>query len=133
VGTAQRSDIFHVEILQQILVDDRFDRAGRGSRAPWRGPAVNQDVQAAQLLRRLGDHAVHLLLAVDIGCEGNAMRRFVSAASSRAVASRSPLFQATIATSLVIFWAKTRMGWRETSVDEHRGKPGYRKVYRQYP
>src|SRR5206468_316236 len=70
-GTAQRSDIFRVEILQQILVDDRFDRAGRGSRASWRGPAVNQDVQAAQLLRRLGDHAVHLLLAGDIGCEGN--------------------------------------------------------------
>ena len=32
-----------------------------------------------------------------------------------------------------IFWAKTRMGWRETSVDEHRGKPGYRKFYRPYP
>jgi hypothetical protein len=28
-------------------------------------------VQAAQLLCRLGDHAVHLLLAGDIGCEGN--------------------------------------------------------------
>jgi hypothetical protein len=70
-GTAQRSDIFHVEILQQILVDDRFDRARRGGGASWRGPAVNQDVQAAQLLRRLGDHAVHLLLAGDIGCEGN--------------------------------------------------------------
>src|SRR5271166_2889532 len=70
-GTAQGSDIFCVEILQQILVDDRFDRAGRGGRAPWRGPAVDQDVQAAQLLRRLGDHAVHLLLAGDIGCEGN--------------------------------------------------------------
>jgi len=25
--------------------------------------------------------------------------------------------------NLAIFWAKTRMGWRETSVDEHRGKP----------
>ena len=34
---------------------------------------------------------------------------------------------------LAIFWAKTRMGWRETSVDEHRGKPGYRKFYRPYP
>ena len=34
---------------------------------------------------------------------------------------------------LVIFWLKTRMGWRETSVDEHRGKPGYRKFYRPYP
>jgi hypothetical protein len=32
-----------------------------------------------------------------------------------------------------IFWTKTRMGWRETSVDEHRGKPGYRKFYRPYP
>jgi len=30
---------------------------------------------------------------------------------------------------LVIFWLKTRMGWRE----EHRGKPGYRKFYRPYP
>lgn len=34
---------------------------------------------------------------------------------------------------LAIFWAKTRMGWRETSVDERRGKPGYRKFYRPYP
>ena len=48
-----------------------FDRAGRGWRTLWRGPAVNEDVQAAQLLRRLGDHAVHLLLPGDIGCEGN--------------------------------------------------------------
>ena len=30
---------------------------------------------------------------------------------------------------LLIFWLKTRMGWRE----EHRGKPGYRKFYRPYP
>ena len=69
-GTAQRSHILHVEVLQQILVDDGFDRAGRGGRAAWCGPAVHQDVQAAQLLCRLGDHAVHLLLAGDIGCEG---------------------------------------------------------------
>ena len=34
---------------------------------------------------------------------------------------------------LAIFWAKTRMGWRETSVDENRGKPGDRKFYRPYP
>jgi hypothetical protein len=32
---------------------------------------------------------------------------------------------------LAIFWARTRMGWRR--VDEHRGKPGYRKFYRPYP
>src|SRR6202048_3337839 len=31
-GTAQRSDIFRVEILQQILVDAGFSRAGRGGR-----------------------------------------------------------------------------------------------------
>src|ERR1700726_1309549 len=30
---------------------------------------------------------------------------------------------------LLIFWLKTRMGWRE----EHCGKPGYRKFYRPYP
>ena len=30
--TAQRADIFRVEILYQILVDDCFDRAGRGGR-----------------------------------------------------------------------------------------------------
>ena len=70
-GTAQRSDILHVEILDQILVDDGFNGAGRGGRAPGRRPAVNQDVEAAQLLCRLGDHAVDLLLAGDIGCEGN--------------------------------------------------------------
>jgi hypothetical protein len=34
---------------------------------------------------------------------------------------------------LAIFWAKTRMGWSETSVDGHRGKPGDRKFYRPYP
>src|SRR5580704_15814620 len=84
---AQRSDILHVEILQQILVDDGFDCAGRGCGSPWRGAAVNQDVQAAQLLCRLGDHAVHLLLVVTSAARGT-MRRFVSAANSRAVASR---------------------------------------------
>ena len=70
-GTAQRSDILHVEILQQILVDDGFDWAGRGCGSPRRGAAVNEDVQGAQLLCRLGDHSVHLLLAGDIGREGN--------------------------------------------------------------
>jgi len=70
-GTAERSDIFRVEILQQILVDHGFDRADRGGRAAWRGPAVDQDVQATQLLCRLGDDAVDLLLAGYIGCEGN--------------------------------------------------------------
>ena len=38
---------------------------------PGAEPLFNEDVQAAQLLRRLGDHAVHLLLAGDIGREGN--------------------------------------------------------------
>src|SRR5438270_11917711 len=61
--TTQRSDILHVEILQQILVDDGFDWAGRGCGSPWCGAAVNEDVQAAMLLCRLGDHALHLLLA----------------------------------------------------------------------
>ena len=36
---------------------------------PGAGPAVDQDVHATQLLRRIGDHAVHLFLAGDIGCE----------------------------------------------------------------
>src|SRR5271168_3018393 len=39
-GTAQRADIFRVEILYEILVDNRFDRTGRSGRAPWRGAAV---------------------------------------------------------------------------------------------
>jgi hypothetical protein len=67
---AQRADILDVEILDQILVDDGFDRAGRGGRPARVGPAVDQDVQATQLPRRLGDHALHLLLAGDIGGEG---------------------------------------------------------------
>src|SRR5205823_12955244 len=41
--TAQRAHILHVEIFYQILVDDGFDRAGRGGRAPRRGSAVDQD------------------------------------------------------------------------------------------
>src|SRR5438105_15507560 len=45
-GTAQRSDILHVEILQQILVDDGFDRAGRCCRAPWPRPGVSLYVQS---------------------------------------------------------------------------------------
>src|SRR5262249_29788533 len=59
-----------VKILYQILVDDGFDRAGRGGRPAWVGPAVDQDVQTAELMRRLGDYALHLLLAGDIGGEG---------------------------------------------------------------
>src|SRR3981189_2365648 len=97
-GTAQRSDILHVEVLQQILVDDGFDRAGRGGRAAWCGPAVHQDVQAAQLLCRLGTMRSTCSLLVTSAARGM-MRRFVSAANSRAVASRSALFRATIATS----------------------------------
>ena len=52
-GAAQRAHILDVEILDQILVDDGFDRAGRGGRPAWVGPAIDQDVQTAQLLRRL--------------------------------------------------------------------------------
>ena len=70
-GAAQRADILDVEILDQILIDHGFDRTGRGGRAAGRGPAVDQDVQAAQLRCRLGDHAVDLLLAGDIGRERN--------------------------------------------------------------
>src|ERR1700722_11788382 len=33
-------------------------------------------------------------------------------------------------TRFVILFAKARMGWRETGVDEHRGKPGGRMIYR---
>src|SRR5215472_16326303 len=69
-GTAQRAHILDVEILDQILVDDGFDRAGRGGRPAWVGTAVDQDVQTAQLMRRLGDYALHLFLAGDIGGEG---------------------------------------------------------------
>src|SRR6266404_9276876 len=38
---------------------------------PGADPLLTRNVQTAQLLCRLGDHAVHLLLAGDIGCEGN--------------------------------------------------------------
>ena len=30
-GTAQRPHILHVEVMQQILIDHRFNGAGRGS------------------------------------------------------------------------------------------------------
>jgi hypothetical protein len=61
-------------------------------------PAVDQDVQAPQLLRRLGDHAVHLLRAGDIGGEGkDAPVRRGSQLSRRRL--QIPLFRATIATS----------------------------------
>jgi hypothetical protein len=33
-------------------------------------------------------------------------------------------------TRFAILFAKARMGWRETGVDEHRGKPGGRMIYR---
>src|SRR6516225_9363885 len=65
--TAQRAYILDVEILDQILVDDGFDRAGCGGRPAWVGPAVDQDVQTTQLPRRLGNHALHLLLAGNVG------------------------------------------------------------------
>ena len=41
-GTAQRADILHVEIFQQILVDDRFDWAGRGGRTPGADPLLTR-------------------------------------------------------------------------------------------
>jgi len=96
--TAQRSDIFCIEILQQIFVDDRFDRARRCWRASWCGPAVDQDVQATQLLCRIGDHAVHLLLAGDVGWQRNdaPVRR---GSQFRRRRLQIPLLRATIATS----------------------------------
>src|SRR5262249_47988326 len=66
-GTAQCPDILHIEVLQQILIDYRLDGASRAGRAPWGRSAVDQDMYGAQPLGRLGDHAVNLLPARDVG------------------------------------------------------------------
>jgi hypothetical protein len=41
-----------------------------------------------------------------------------------AIPNRAPVTDGRARVSAGIFWAKTRMGWRETSVHEHTGKDG---------
>src|SRR2546428_2687339 len=66
-GAAERPHVLHVEVLEQVLVDDGLDGAGGRGRAPGRRAAVDQDVQPAELPSRLGHHRVHLRLAGDVG------------------------------------------------------------------
>src|ERR1700675_4423980 len=46
-GAAQCPHILHVEVMQQILVDDGFNGTSSRSRASGWGTAVHQNVQAA--------------------------------------------------------------------------------------
>ena len=58
-GTAQRSYVLHIKILQQFLVDDGFDRSGHGSRWKRSGhgeplTSVNRkDASGAEFIGRI--------------------------------------------------------------------------------
>src|SRR4051794_1507556 len=97
-GAAQRPNILDVEILDQILVDNGFDRAGRRGRASGRGPAVTRMCMPPSCCAASATIRSTCSLLVTSAARGT-MRRFVSAANCRAVASRSAWFRATIATS----------------------------------
>src|SRR6266513_1275666 len=97
-GTAQRSDILHVKILDQILVDNGLNRAGGGGRAPGADPLLTRMCTPPTCCAASAIIRSTCSLLVTLAARGT-IRRFVSAASSRAVASRSALFRATIATS----------------------------------
>ena len=60
-GAAQRADELHVEVADQVLVDEVLDGAGGRGRAAGQGRAVDQDVQTAQSIGGLVDHPVNLL------------------------------------------------------------------------
>ena len=47
-GTAQRTQVLDVEIMEKVIVDNRVDAPDRGRRPTGMGPAVDQDVQTAE-------------------------------------------------------------------------------------
>src|SRR6516164_3441845 len=64
----QRTHIFDVEILDQVLVHYRLNRTD-GSRRPARcRSAIDEDIYTAHLPRRRGDHLFDLLTARYVSC-----------------------------------------------------------------
>jgi hypothetical protein len=64
---AQRTDVLDVEVLDQVLVDDRLDRTGGRGRAAWGRATVDEDIDAAHLPRGFGNHLFDLGAARDVG------------------------------------------------------------------
>ena len=60
-GAAERADELDVEVADQLLVNEVLDGAGGRGRAAGQRRAVDQDVQSAQGVGGLVDHAVNLL------------------------------------------------------------------------
>ena len=97
-GAAQRPDELHVEVADQVFVDEVLDGTGGRRRTARQGRAVDQDVQPAQGVGGGVDDAVDLL-AVG-GVKGHRMaRRPVVSAISAAVASRSGMEREPTTTS----------------------------------
>ena len=103
-GTTQSPDILHIEVLpEQVLVDEYcLDGADCADQPPGADPLLNWVLYGTQLLGHLGDHAVNLLPAGDVGHERKGFRQVRSRRPSLADASFQILalfVRATIATS----------------------------------
>ncbi len=90
-GTAQRSDILHIEILDQILLDNGFDRAGRGGRAPRADPLLTMMCRPPSCSAASATMRSTCSLLVTSPCEGNDAPVCLGS-QLPPVASRSALF-----------------------------------------
>ena len=49
------------------------------------------------------------------------------------IPGRRPVTDERARATLAMFWAKTRMGWKETVVNQHEGKGGGPIIWQSYP
>jgi hypothetical protein len=49
------------------------------------------------------------------------------------IPGRRPVTDERARATLAMFWAKTRMGWKETLINQHEGKGGGPIIWQSYP
>jgi hypothetical protein len=49
------------------------------------------------------------------------------------IPGRRPVTDERARATLAMFWAKTRMGWKETVINQHQGKGGGPIIWQSYP
>jgi hypothetical protein len=49
------------------------------------------------------------------------------------IPGRRPVTDERARATLAMFWAKTRMGWKETVINQHEGKGGGPIIWQSYP